>query len=138
MKHKEITDKILKAYYKVYNSLGYGFLEKVYENALQIELNYTGLRTEKQREITVYYNNVKVGEYFCDLLVENCVIIELKACETIREEHEAQLINYLKATRLEVGLLLNFGTKPEFKRKVYSNYRKKTEPAITESDFEKL
>ena len=121
-KYSDITDKIIKAFYKVYNTLGYGFLEKVYENAIFIELESMGLSVNKQEAILVYYENIEVGAYFADLIVENTVIIELKATESLCEEHEFQLINYLKATEIEVGLLLNFGKKPEIKRKVYSNY----------------
>ncbi len=120
-KHSEITDKIIGAFYKVYNTLGYGFLEKVYENALYIELTALNLKTEKQKPIKVFYEEREVGNYFADLVVEDLVIIELKASETLCEEHEYQLINYLKATDIEVGLLLNFGKKPEIKRKVFSN-----------------
>jgi GxxExxY protein len=109
----------------VYNVLGYGFLEKVYEKALKFELEKAGLVVERQKPINVYYETELVGEYFADLLVENKVIIELKASESICEEHENQLINYLKATEIEVGLLLNFGKKPEIKRKVFSNINKK-------------
>lgn len=121
-KHSEITEKIIKAFYKVYNTLGYGFLEKIYENALLIELESIGFNVNKQEPIKVYYEENEVGVYFADLIVEESVIIELKATEYLREEHESQLINYLKATEIEVGLLLNFGKKPEVKRKVYSNY----------------
>ena len=120
-KHSDITEKIIKAYYKVYNTLGYGFLEKGYENAVFIELRAMGLFVEKQKQIKVYYEGKEVGEYFADLIVADCVIVELKAAESLCEEHEFQLINYLKATEIEVGLLLNFGKKPEFKRKVFSN-----------------
>ena len=120
-KHSELTEKIIKAFYKVYNTLGYGFLEKVYENALFIELESIGLNIKKQEPIKVYYEGKEVGVYFSDLIVEDTIIIELKAVESISEEHESQLINYLKATDLEVGLLVNFGKKPEVKRKVYSN-----------------
>jgi GxxExxY protein len=119
--HSDLTSKILSSFYKVYNKLGYGFLEKVYENALKIELESEGLLVEKQKPIAVFYNEHLVGEYFADLIVDNKVILELKASEFIRDEHEFQLINYLKATEIEVGLLLNFGKKPEFKRKVFSN-----------------
>ena len=122
--HKEITDKILKAFYTVYNILGYGFLEKVYENALFIELTKMGLKVIKQFPIKVQYDGKQVGEYFADLIIEDLVIIELKAAEGIAEEHEHQLLNYLKATDIEVGLLLNFGKKPEFKRKVFQNINK--------------
>ncbi len=120
-KHSEITEKIIKAFFKVYNTLGYGFLEKVYEKALFIELVSMGLHCEPQKPIKVYYNGKIVGEYFADMVVNGCVIIELKAAEALCEEHEFQLINYLKATDIEIGLLLNFGKKPEFKRKVFSN-----------------
>ena len=120
-KHSDITKKILKAYYNVYNTLGYGFLEKVYENAMVIEIGKQGLLVEKQRPITVYYDKISIGNYFADLIVENKVIIELKACEYLIEEHEIQLVNYLKATEIEVGLLLNFGKEVEYKRKVLSN-----------------
>jgi GxxExxY protein len=119
--HSDLTSEILSCFYKVYNKLGYGFLEKVYENAMKIELESKGLLVEKQKPIAVFYNEHLVGEYFADLIVDNKVILELKASEFIRDEHEFQLINYLKATEIEVGLLLNFGKKPEFKRKVFSN-----------------
>jgi GxxExxY protein len=124
-KYSDLTEKILKAFYKVYSTLGYGFLEKVYENAMFIELNSMGLLVEKQKPITVFYMDKKVGDYYADLVVNDLVIVELKAAETLCEEHEVQLINYLKANDIEVGLLLNFGKKPEQKRKVFSNeYRK--------------
>ncbi len=120
-KHSEITEQIIGAFFEVYNNLGYGFLEKVYENALFIELSKMKVKTERQKQIKVYYDEIEVGVYFADLIVENCVIVELKAAESLREEHEYQLINYLKATEMEVGLLLNFGKAPEFKRKVFTN-----------------
>ena len=122
-KYSEITEKIIKAYYNVYNNLGYGFLERVYENAMFIELEEMGLFVEKQMQIKVYYGDYEVGDYFADLMVEKSVIVELKAAERLCEEHEIQLINYLKATEVEVGLLFNFGKKPEFKRKVFSKYK---------------
>jgi len=120
-KHTEITEKIIKAYYKVYNTLGYGFLEKVYENAMLLELRDMGLLVEKQQAIKVNYNGVEVGEYYADIVVNGLVIVELKAAESLCEDHEYQLINYLKATNIEVGLLLNFGKDPEIKRKVFAN-----------------
>jgi GxxExxY protein len=121
MKHSDITEIIIKAFYRVYNSLGHGFLEKVYENALILELRGSGLAVTQQKPIKVYYQDAEVGSYFADLIVEEKVIVELKTAEGIREEHEAQLINYLRATDIEVGLLLNFGVKPQFKRKIFSN-----------------
>lgn len=124
MLHEEITSQIIKAFYKVNNVLGYGFLEKVYENAMLLELTKMGLKVERQKNILVHYENREVGNYFADLVVNDVVIIELKAAESLCEEHEAQLINYLKATNIEVGLLLNFGKKAEFKRKIFTNDRK--------------
>jgi len=120
-KHSDKTEKILKAFYNVYNKLGFGFLEKVYEHALLIELRKMNIEVVNQFMIKVHYDGVEVGNYFADLFVENCVIVEIKAGEGLIEEHEAQLINYLKATNIEVGLLLNFGKQPAFKRKVFSN-----------------
>ena len=124
MLHDHITRKIIKAFYTVNNTLGYGFLEKVYENAMVIELRKLGCRVQQQQNISVYYNESRIGEYYADLLVDNKVIVELKASEAICEEHEAQLINYLKATSAEVGILLNFGKKAEFRRKIFTNDRK--------------
>ncbi|SHJ44180.1 GxxExxY protein [Tangfeifania diversioriginum] len=123
-KHTDLTGEIINRFYKVYNTLGYGFLEKVYEKALKYELEKFGLLVERQKPINVFYETELVGEYFADLLVENQVIIELKAAETICEKHKNQLVNYLKATEIEVGLLLNFGKKPEIKRKIFSNKNK--------------
>lgn len=120
-KHSEITDKIIKAFYNVYNKLGYGFLEKVYEHALIIELPKFGLACQNQFPVKVFYDKKNVGEYFADLLIDDSVIVELKAAESLCPEHECQLINYLKATDFEVGLLLNFGKTPQFKRKVLTN-----------------
>jgi hypothetical protein len=123
--HSDITDLILKAYYNVFNKLGYGFLEKVYENAMLIELKKLGLTCEKQKPIKVFYDEVQVGEYFADIVVNECIIIELKAIETLCPEHEAQLVNYLKATEMEVGVLLNFGKIPQHKKRVLTNNFKK-------------
>ena len=121
MKHEELTQKIIKAFYTVYNSLGYGFLEKVYENALSIELVKYGFQVQKQKSISVYYDEQEVGIYYADLIVNDLDIIELKAASSIADEHYVQLLNYLKATNMEVGLLLNFGKKPEIKRKIFDN-----------------
>jgi GxxExxY protein len=124
MLYSEKTEKIIKAFFKVYNSLGYGFLEKVYENALVIELQKMGLNTSQQHNIKVYYVMKMVGDYYTDIIVNDNIIIELKAAETLKNEHKTQLINYLKATDKEVGLLLNFGKTPEFKRVIFTNDRK--------------
>ncbi len=123
-KHTDITELIIKAFYTVYNTLGYGFQEKVYRNALVIELRKLGLEVIQEARIAVYYDGKLVGEYFADLLVAGTVLVELKAVRKLAEEHEAQLLNYLKATFYEVGLLLNFGPKPEIKRKAFDNSRK--------------
>ena len=129
LKHAEITEKILIVFYKqVYKQLGYGFLEKVYENAMALELRRLGLKVSQQAKIAVYYNDEVVGEYLADLLVADMVLVELKAVRQLVDEHEAQLLNYLRATPYEVGLLLNFGPKPEFRRKAFDNERK---PSIT-------
>lgn len=122
--HSEITEKVLKCFYKVHSTLGFGFLEKVYENALLIELRKAGLMVSKQYPIKVNYEGNIIGEYFADIIVEGVVILELKAAECIIEEHELQLINYLKATEIEIGLLLNFGKKAEVRRKIFTNNKK--------------
>ncbi len=123
--HKELTDEIIRVFYDVYNELGYGFLEKVYQNSLYIELKSRGFEVESQRQIKVHYKNIAVGEYYADLIVNNLIILELKAADALVKEHEWQLINYLKGTNIEVGLLLNFGLKPGFCRKIFENSRKK-------------
>ncbi len=116
MKHREITDKILKCFYQVYNELGDGFLESVYEKALLIVLAEEGLLVSNQKYLPVYFRDNLVGEFKADIVVNDLVIVEVKAVRAILPEHEAQVINYLKATGIEVALLLNFGRKPEFKR----------------------
>ncbi len=124
--HSDITDLLIKCFYKVYNTLGYGFLEKVYENALKLEIVKLGLNVECQKPIKVLYEGSIVGDYYADMIVANLIIIELKACETLNVNHQHQLQNYLKATDMEVGLLFNFGHKPQFVRRVFSNDRNKT------------
>ncbi len=126
MLYEEITSKIIGAFYKVYNTLGYGFLEKVYENSFKIELLKLGFKVEQQKNIRVLYEGFEVGDYFADLIVDDIIILELKAAENLCEEHEAQLLNYLKATDKEVGLLFNFGKEAKFVRKVFSNENKKS------------
>ena len=123
-KYKELTGQIIKIFFLVYNKLGYGFLEKIYENALMIELKEEKIHAVAQALIQVCYKGQILGEYFADILADNKIIIEIKAAKFLVEEHEAQLLNYLKATNIEVGLLLNFGPKPEFKRKAFDNKRK--------------
>ncbi len=123
--HQDLTEKILIAFYKnVYPKMGYGFLEKVYENAMVIALSHEGLEVRAQEKIDVFFQGQLVGEYFADLLVNGFVIVEIKVASPITKQHEAQLLNYLRATPYEVGLLFNFGPKPGHLRKVYSISRK--------------
>ncbi len=119
--HEELTKVIIDCFYRVYNQLGYGFLEKVYENAFVIELRKQGLIANQQQAISVYYDDIEVGNYFADIIVEDTVILELKADTDLAKAHEVQLSNYLKATKIEVGLLFNFGEKPVFKRRLFTN-----------------
>lgn len=122
--YQDKTDRIISAFYKVYNKLGYGFLEKVYQNALLIELRKEGFDCQSQAPVKVFYDEIIVGDYYADIIVDNCIILELKAADCLIEEHEFQLINYLKVTQIELGLLLNFGRKPELKRKIFTNDKK--------------
>jgi len=124
MKHETLTEKIIKSFYRVYNKLGYGFLEKVYENALMIEFKKEGLSVVQQAPINVIYENEAIGQYFADIIVEDKVVIEIKAKQNLILQDEAQLLNYLKATDKEVGLLVNFGPKSEISRKVLDNNKK--------------
>ncbi|MBI4745571.1 MAG: GxxExxY protein [Deltaproteobacteria bacterium] len=124
MLHEDITNIIICAFYNVYNTLGHGFLEKVYENALAIELRKNGLHVTQQESVKVFYESEQVGDYYADIIVNGLVILELKAADNLKNEHFAQLSNYLKATDKEVGLLLNFGKKPEFKRIFLTNDKK--------------
>jgi GxxExxY protein len=121
MLYEEITSDIINAFYKAYNTLGYGFLEKVYENALAMELAARGHIVKQQLPVQVFYEGKVVGEYFADILIDDKIILDLKTTECIAKEHEAQLVNYLKAAKIEIGLLLNFGKEPHFKRKIFSN-----------------
>jgi len=126
MKHENITRKIIGCAYKVHNTLGFGFLEKIYENALVIELNKNGLIVKQQSEINVYYENQLVGEYYADIVVNDEIIVELKSVQNLAKEHEVQLVNYLQATGKEVGLLINFGKSVEVKRKIREIEQDKT------------
>ncbi len=123
-RHSRLTQRIIEIFYRVYNTLGYGFLEKVYERAMMLELTKNGIPAVSQSLIQVEYDGSVVGEYYADILIDNKVIVEIKAIKNVTQENEAQLLNYLKATQIEVGLLLNFGPKPEIKRKAFDNTRK--------------
>ena len=124
MKYQELTENIIKAAYTVHNTLGYGFLEKVYQNALVIELAKRGIKADSEKPIKVFYEGQIVGDYVCDLIVDDKVILELKAVKELNDIHEVQLVNYLKATGVEVGLLINFGPSVKIKRRVFDNFRK--------------
>ncbi len=126
LKHGLITDRILAVFYDVYNELGYGFLESVYHRAFVLALKSVGLNVSSKVKIPVWFRGTRVGRFEADVLVENCVLLELKAARTLDSAHRAQLLNYLRATEIEVGLLLNFGEKPEFKRLIFDNLKKQT------------
>jgi GxxExxY protein len=123
MKYRSLTRQIIKAFYEVYNELGTGFLESVYENAFDLVLRENGFKIQKQSPLTVYFRNTKVGFFKTDLIVEGKVLIELKAVRTILPEHKAQIINYLKSTEIDIGLLMNFGDRPEFRRFIFDRKR---------------
>lgn len=123
-KHKELTERIIGIFYEVYNELGSGFLEKIYEEALAIVLRSRGLHVVQQGEVPVWFRGEKVGTYQADLIVESLVVIELKACRGLDSTHEAQLLHYLRATEIEVGLLFNFGPRPQVRRFAFDNERK--------------
>jgi len=124
-KHQELTEKIIKAAQNVHNTLGYGFLEKVYHNAMVLELRKMGLEVAPEKSILVYYDGQIVGEYFADVVVADKVILEIKAVQVLNAAYEAQLVNYLKATNIDVGLLLNFGKSLEVKRKIFETARQR-------------
>jgi GxxExxY protein len=130
LKHVQLTDAIIHAFYAVYNEMGYGFLESCYEGAMELALTQAGLKVRRQVQIDVWFRGHKVGVFFADLLVNDAIILELKCTRAIDPGFEAQLLNYLRATVIEVGMLLNFGPKPEFKRLAFDNERKKV-PAST-------
>src|SRR5712692_10312827 len=125
LKHKELTETIIGVFFEVYNELGHGFLESVYEKAFEVALTSKGLDVRRQIQVPVWFRGHKVGDFVADVLVNKCVLLELKAARTLDSAHEAQLLNYLRATEIEVGLLFNFGIKPEFKRLAYDKSRKR-------------
>jgi GxxExxY protein len=127
LKHKELTETIIGVFYEVYNELGHGFLESVYEKAFEYALTSKGLEVLRQIDVPVWFRGQKVGAFVADVLVNKSVLLELKATRTLDSAHEAQLLNYLRATEIEVGLLFNFGIKPEFRRLVFENSRKQVQ-----------
>jgi|SRR5271156_2575727 len=122
--HAGLTEKVLGVFYDVYNELGHGFLESVYEEAMSIALRQAGLRVDRQLPLKVMFRDFLVGDFRADVVVDRAVLLELKAATGLDPAHEAQLLNYLRATEIEVGLLLNFGPKPQFKRMVFENSKK--------------
>ena len=124
LKHGSLTDQILGVFYDVYNELGHGFLESVYHRSLVFALGSVGLNVRSRVAIPVWFRGHEVGHFEADILVENCVLLELKVARSLDSSHRAQLMNYLRATDIEVGLLLNFGERPEFKRVVFDNLKK--------------
>jgi len=123
-KHSELTEKIIGIFYDVYNELGFGFLESVYEAAMALALSEQGIAFERQVPIPVYFHGQKIGAYDADLLVDGRVLLELKACKALEPAHEAQLLHYLRSTSVEIGLLLNFGPRPHVRRLAFENERK--------------
>ncbi|MCZ2126709.1 MAG: GxxExxY protein [Anaerolineales bacterium] len=123
-KHSDLSEKIIKAFYETYNELGYGFSEKVYQKSLGIVLRQMGMKVEEQIPIQVYFRGQEIGEYFADMIINDVIMLELKATKEIIVEHEAQLLNYLKSTKIEVGYVMNFGKSAVFVRKVFDNSRK--------------
>lgn len=130
--HSGLTDQILHCFYGVFNELGFGFLESVYHEAMVIALKEAGLSVDSRVRIPVSFRGRQIGQFEADLLVEQRVILELKTTQSIAASHEAQLLNYLKATDIEVGFVLNFGSSPSFKRLYFDNSRKRLRPQIVE------
>ena len=125
LRHADLTEKIIGVFYDVYNELGYGFLESVYEESLVIALRLSGLNLERQVPIPVWFRGHEVGRFRGDMVVEGKVLLELKSTRVLEAAHEAQLLHYLKSTEIEIGLLLNFGSRPQFRRLLFDNPRKK-------------
>jgi GxxExxY protein len=125
LKHSALTDRIIGVFYDVYNELGHGFLESTYAEALVVALEESGLNSAREVPVPVWFRGRKVGQYYADLIVGGVVLLELKAARTLESAHEAQLLHYLRATEVEVGLLLNFGLRPQFRRLLFDNDRKK-------------
>ena len=138
LKHADATQKIIGGFYDVYNELGYGFLESVYKEAMRQSLAELGLEVATETPVPVWFKGRRIGEFRADMLVANCVLLELKAVRTLEKAHEAQLLHYLKATEIEVGLLLNFGVRPQFRRLLFDNERKRSREHPRESVAEVL
>jgi len=137
LQHRALTERIIGVFFEVYNELGHGFIESVYEKSFEVALITKNLRVRRQIEIPVWFRGHKVGDFSADMLVQELVLVELKACRALDVAHEAQLLNYLRASELEVGLLFNFGLKPQFKRFAFDN-RRKAVPAGADSLLKNL
>lgn len=125
IKYRELTEKVIGVFFEVYNELGHGFLESVYQKSFELALSSKELRVFRKIEVPVWFRGHQVGDFEADILVEECVLLELKAVRSLDSSHQAQLLNYLRATEIEVGILFNFGIKPEFKRMAFDNARKR-------------
>jgi GxxExxY protein len=134
LKHSELTAQIIRVFYDVYNELGHGFLESTYAGAMVVALEEAGLKAGREFSVPLWFRGRKVGQYFADFVVENTILLELKAARSLEPAHEAQLLHYLRATDIEVGLLLNFGLRPQFRRLRFDNERKK----IRENPYESV
>lgn len=128
--HRDITDRVIRCFYDVYNELGFGYSEEVYHAAMVIALKEAGMAVRSEDPVHVHFRGQKVGEFKPDVVVNECVILEFKAVEHLISAHESQLINYLRATPIEVGLLLNFGPNPKIARRAFSNERKRSRPQV--------
>lgn len=125
LKHADLTERVIGIFYDVYNELGHGFLESVYRNAMQLALEGAGLKVSCEVQIPVWFRGHNIGDFRADLIVADVLLLELKTAANIDRSHEAQALNYLRATSVELALLLNFGPKPQFRRLVFENERKK-------------
>jgi len=137
-KHQELTELIIGVFFEVYNELGFGFLEKIYEEAMARVLKSKGLKVQQQAPVPVWFRGAQIGFYEADLVVEGVVVIELKACKALDSSHEAQLLHYLRSTEIEVGLLLNFGPRPQVRRLAFDNERKKISVHLRKSAAENM
>jgi GxxExxY protein len=133
-KYQQLTERIIGVFYEVYNEIGYGFLESVYEKCFVVALRQNGIATEQQVPIPFYFRGAPLADFSADLLAERKVLIEIKTCKALERAHEAQLLNYLRATEIEVGLLLNFGERPQVRRLIFDNERKKHRGSPEQSD----
>jgi len=133
LKHSDLTERIIGIFYEVYSELGHGFLESTYAGAMAIALEEAGLTVAREVSVPVWFRQKRIGSHFAELLVENTVLLELKAARNLDSAHEAQLLHYLRATEIEIGLLLNFGLRPRFRRLLFDNQRKKIGGNVCES-----